>query len=81
MLPVPMLDVFDIASFDTTVETMLGSTPLLFSFAEQSFRHLQDMFKDLCGCADNVDLGTACGKLHRVCMLAITDPGESVSSF
>ena len=26
--------------------------------------------------ADNVDLGTACGKLHRVCVLAITDPGE-----
>ncbi len=26
--------------------------------------------------ADNVDLGTACGKLHRVCVLAITDPGD-----
>ncbi|KAK9844537.1 hypothetical protein WJX74_003757 [Apatococcus lobatus] len=26
---------------------------------------------------NNVDLGTACGKLHRVCMLAITDPGDS----
>ena len=24
---------------------------------------------------DNIDLGTACGKLHRVCVLAITDPG------
>lgn len=28
--------------------------------------------------ADNVDLGTACGKLHRVCTLAITDPGTVV---
>ena len=28
-----------------------------------------------CGRADNIDLGTACGKLHRVCVLAITDPG------
>lgn len=28
--------------------------------------------------ADNVDLGTACGKLHRVCTLAITDPGEQL---
>ena len=27
------------------------------------------------GCADNVDLGTACGKLHRVSVLVITDPG------
>ncbi|KAK9812722.1 hypothetical protein WJX72_002629 [[Myrmecia] bisecta] len=26
---------------------------------------------------NNVDLGTACGKLHRVCVLAITDPGDS----
>ncbi|KAL0026898.1 hypothetical protein WJX77_010120 [Trebouxia sp. C0004] len=26
---------------------------------------------------NNVDLGTACGKLHRVCTLAITDPGDS----
>ena len=26
---------------------------------------------------DNVELGTACGKLHRVCVLAITDPGDS----
>ena len=25
--------------------------------------------------ADNVDLGTACGKYYRVCVLAITDPG------
>jgi large subunit ribosomal protein L30e len=27
--------------------------------------------------ADNVDLGTACGKLFRVSVLAITDPGDS----
>ena len=26
--------------------------------------------------ADNVELGTACGKLHRVSVLAITDAGE-----
>ncbi|KAK9808233.1 hypothetical protein WJX73_001765 [Symbiochloris irregularis] len=26
---------------------------------------------------NNVDLGTACGKLHRVSVLAITDPGDS----
>ena len=26
---------------------------------------------------NNVDLGTACGKLYRVCVLAITDPGDS----
>lgn len=26
---------------------------------------------------DNVDLGTACGKLHRVSVLAITDAGDS----
>jgi large subunit ribosomal protein L30e len=25
----------------------------------------------------NVELGTACGKLHRVAVLAITDPGDS----
>jgi large subunit ribosomal protein L30e len=24
---------------------------------------------------NNVDLGTACGKLHRVSVLTITDPG------
>ena len=30
--------------------------------------------------ADNVDLGTACGKLHRVSVLAITDPGGSMLS-
>ncbi len=35
------------------------------------------LVKLCCGCcADNVDLGTACGKLHRVCTLAITDPGK-----
>lgn len=27
--------------------------------------------------ADNVELGTACGKLHRVSALAITDAGEA----
>lgn len=27
--------------------------------------------------ADNVDLGTACGKYFRVSVLAITDPGDS----
>lgn len=26
---------------------------------------------------NNVELGTACGKLHRVSVLAITDPGDS----
>jgi len=26
---------------------------------------------------NNVDLGTACGKLHRVCVLTVTDPGDS----
>lgn len=30
-------------------------------------------------CADNVELGTACGKLHRVSVLAITDPGERLT--
>lgn len=29
----------------------------------------------LCSLADNVELGTACGKLHRVSVLAITDAG------
>ena len=28
-------------------------------------------------CADNVDLGTACGKYFRVSSLSITDPGDS----
>ena len=27
--------------------------------------------------ADNVELGTACGKLHRVSVLAITDAGQA----
>ena len=27
--------------------------------------------------ADNVDLGTACGKFYRVSSLSITDPGDS----
>lgn len=27
--------------------------------------------------ADNVDLGTACGKYFRVSSLSITDPGDS----
>ncbi|KAL6009732.1 60S ribosomal protein L30 [Asimina triloba] len=27
--------------------------------------------------ADNVDLGTACGKYYRVCCLSIIDPGDS----
>ena len=27
--------------------------------------------------ADNVDLGTACGKYFRVASLSITDPGDS----
>lgn len=27
-------------------------------------------------CADNVDLGTACGKFHRVSCLSIIDPGN-----
>ena len=27
--------------------------------------------------ADNVELGTACGKLHRVSVLAITDAGKA----
>ena len=27
---------------------------------------------------NNVDLGTACGKLHRVSVLTVTDPGEPV---
>ena len=31
--------------------------------------------------ADNVELGTACGKLHRVSVLAITDPGASTAAF
>ncbi len=26
---------------------------------------------------DNIDLGTACGKLYRVSVLSITDPGDS----
>ena len=30
-----------------------------------------------CQFADNVELGTACGKLHRVSVLAITDAGET----
>ena len=29
------------------------------------------------GFADNVDLGTACGKFYRVSSLSITDPGDS----
>jgi large subunit ribosomal protein L30e len=28
-------------------------------------------------CADNVELGTACGKYFRVSSLSITDPGDS----
>ena len=31
-------------------------------------------------CADNVELGTACGKLHRVSVLAITDPGAGLAA-
>ena len=30
--------------------------------------------------ADNVELGTACGKLHRVSVLAITDPGVHLAA-
>jgi hypothetical protein len=30
-----------------------------------------------CDAAGNVDLGTACGRLFRVGVLAITDPGDS----
>uniref|UniRef100_A0A4X2L9I3 Large ribosomal subunit protein eL30 n=1 Tax=Vombatus ursinus TaxID=29139 RepID=A0A4X2L9I3_VOMUR len=26
---------------------------------------------------NNIELGTACGKYYRVCMLAIIDPGDS----
>merc|ERR1712112_794361 len=26
---------------------------------------------------DNIELGTACGKYFRVCVLSITDPGDS----
>ena len=26
---------------------------------------------------NNVELGTACGKLHRVSVLTVTDPGDS----
>ena len=26
---------------------------------------------------NNIELGTACGKLFRVCTLSITDPGDS----
>ena len=37
---------------------------------------MPQLLKHCCACADNVDLGTACGKLHRVSVLAITDPGE-----
>ena len=33
------------------------------------------LLNGLCLSVDNVDLGTACGKLHRVSVLAITDPG------
>lgn len=29
--------------------------------------------------ADNVELGTACGKLHRVSVLAITDAGVTAA--
>ena len=35
------------------------------------------MLKSVVFPADNVELGTACGKLHRVSVLAITDPGAS----
>ena len=34
-----------------------------------------DLLTVLCANADNVELGTACGKLHRVSVLAITDAG------
>ena len=33
-----------------------------------------------CRGADNVELGTACGKLHRVSVLAITDAGAPLLS-
>ena len=26
---------------------------------------------------NGTELGTVCGKYHRVCMLAVTDPGDS----
>uniref|UniRef100_A0A2P2MS26 Uncharacterized protein n=1 Tax=Rhizophora mucronata TaxID=61149 RepID=A0A2P2MS26_RHIMU len=33
--------------------------------------------KWICNYADNVDLGTACGKYYRVCCLSVIDPGDS----
>lgn len=37
------------------------------------------MFNErICTFADNVELGTACGKLHRVSVLAITDAGADL---
>lgn len=39
---------------------------------------LESQLESACG-IDNVELGTACGKLHRVSALTITDAGESSS--
>jgi hypothetical protein len=39
--------------------------------------HCFNFWLPLLCAADNVDLGTACGKYFRVSVLAITDPGDS----
>jgi len=54
----------------------------IFHVSSQSTASLNPE-SSLCVCvmrvcfSDNVDLGTACGKLFRVSVLAITDPGDS----
>lgn len=34
-----------------------------------------------CSFVDNIDLGTACGKYHRVGVLAVTDAGDADLGF
>lgn len=63
-------------------------------FVIVSFYLLVDCFQYFSGCvivpcayymfsiiADNVDLGTACGKYFRVCCLSIIDPGKHMVEF
>ena len=57
---------------------VLDMTTTLWQTALDLQKHCYSMN---CMFADNVDLGTACGKLHRVCTLAITDPGMNVPLF
>jgi subtilisin family serine protease len=55
------------------------SVPGIFVATASHFQHSCFLVgeSDLPCPADNVDLGTACGKFYRVSSLSITDPGDS----